>query len=55
MESAKSWGRTAGIETVGDLNEQICSGSVSDLILVQEAKQERMIGEIAKDIACRRM
>ncbi|MCI9230928.1 MAG: nucleoside kinase [Lachnospiraceae bacterium] len=53
MESAKSWGRTAGIETVGDLNEQICRGSVSDLILVQEAKQERMIGEIAKDIASR--
>jgi uridine kinase len=53
MESAKGWGRTAGIETVGDLNEQICSGSVSDLILVQEAKQERMIGEIAKDIAGR--
>ena len=53
MESAKSWGRTAGIETVGDLNEQICSGSVSDLILVQEAKQERMIGEIARDIAGR--
>ena len=53
MESAKNWGRTAGIETVGDLNEQICKGSVSDLILVQEAKQERIIGEIAKDIASR--
>ena len=51
MENAKKWGRTAGIETVGDLNEQICRGSVSDLILVQEAKQERIIGEIAKDIA----
>lgn len=53
MESAKEWGRSAGIRTVGDLNEQICSGSMSDLILVQEAKQERMIGEIAKDIASR--
>ncbi len=53
MESAKEWGRTTGIRTVGDLNEQICSGSMSDLILVQEAKQERMISEIAKDIAGR--
>lgn len=53
MEGAKEWGRIAGIETVGDLNDQICSGSMSDLILVQEAEQERKIGEIAKDIARR--
>ncbi len=50
MEKAMEWGRTAGIETVGDLNDQICNGSMSDLILVQEAEQERKIGEIAKDI-----
>lgn len=50
MEKAMDWGRTAGIETVGDLNDQICNGSMSDLILVQEAEQERKIGEIAKDI-----
>ncbi len=53
MEGAKDWGRVAGIETVGDLNDQICNGSMSDLILVQEAEQERKIGEIAKDIAAR--
>lgn len=51
MEGAKDWGRVAGIETVGDLNDQICNGSMSDLILVQEAEQERKIGEIARDIA----
>ena len=53
MEGAKEWGRIAGIETVGDLNDQICSGSMSDLILAQEAQQERKIGEIAKDIVSR--
>ncbi len=53
MEDAQEWGRTAGIETVGDLNDQICSGSMSELILVQEAQQERKIGEIAKDIVSR--
>ena len=47
------WGRTAGIETVGDLNDQICNGSMNDLILVQEAEQERKIGEIARDIVDR--
>ncbi|MCM1056351.1 MAG: nucleoside kinase [Firmicutes bacterium] len=50
MESSQDWGRKAAIETVGDLNDQICSGSMSDLILIQEAEQERKIGEIAKDI-----
>lgn len=47
------WGRDLGIDTVGDLNNQICSGSISDMILVQEALQERRIGEIARDIARR--
>ena len=34
-------------------NDQICEGKLNDLILVQEALQERRIGEIAKDIASR--
>lgn len=53
MEMSQEWGRKAGIETVGDLNDQICSGSMSELILVQEAEQERKIGEIAKEIVGR--
>lgn len=53
MEASQDWGRKAGIETVGDLNDQICSGSMSELILVQEAEQERKIGEIAKEIVKR--
>ena len=53
METSEEWGRIAGIETVGDLNDQICRGSMSELILVQEAEQERKIGEIAKEIVSR--
>ncbi len=53
MEASEDWGRTAGLETVGDLNDKICSGSMSELILVQEAAQERRIGEIAKEIVNR--
>ncbi|MDR2044436.1 MAG: nucleoside kinase [Clostridium sp.] len=53
MKEAEAWGRKVGIETVGDLNQEICKGSLSDLILVQEAEQERKIGEIAKDIVKR--
>ena len=47
------WGAQMGIDTVGDLNDWICQGDINDLILVQEALQERRIGEIARDIARR--
>ena len=53
LKESEDWGRKVGIETVGDLNDQICSGSLSEMILVQEAEQERKIGEIAKDIVKR--
>nr|MBQ8252336.1 TGS domain-containing protein [Lachnospiraceae bacterium] len=48
---ADEWGRKMGIDTVGDLNGQICAGKLNDLILVQEAFQEKRIAEIAHDIA----
>ena len=48
------WSNQMGIDTVGDLNEKICSGNVQDLILVHEALQERRIGEIASEIASRK-
>ena len=38
---------------MGALNDVIAHGGASDLILVQEALQERRIGEIARDIARR--
>ena len=44
------WGDLVNISTVGDLNEQICGGSISDKILVQEALQERRIARIAQQI-----
>ncbi|MCM1088721.1 MAG: nucleoside kinase [Muribaculaceae bacterium] len=47
------WGEQIGIDTVGDLNDKICEGNIADMILVQEALQERRIGEIARDIARR--
>jgi len=53
LKRSDEWGRQIGIESVGDLNDQICQGSLSELILVQEAQQERMIAEIARDIVSR--
>ncbi len=53
LEESHLWYEQIGIETVGDLNEKICEGNISDLILAQEAEQERKIAEIARMIAGR--
>jgi uridine kinase len=53
LKQSDDWGEKLGVDTVGDLNNQICKGNINDLILVQEALQERRIGEIAKEIADR--
>lgn len=54
MCEATAWGDMLGIDTVGDLNDCISSGDMEEMVLVQEALQERKIGEIAKDIASRK-
>lgn len=51
---ATDWNNQMGVDTVGDLNEKICSGELEDMILVQEALQERRIGEIACEIASKK-
>lgn len=51
LKQADAWGDTMGVDSVGDLNNKICSGEINDLVLVQEAFQERRIGEIAREIA----
>lgn len=53
LKEAEQWGEKVNITTVGDLNDHICAGNISDMILVQEAEQERKIGEIAKEIVSR--
>lgn len=53
LMEATEWSKQMGIDDVGDLNDWVCSGNIEDLILVQEALQERKIGEIAKEISDR--
>ena len=54
LKVSDEWGRMLGVDTVGDLNNAICKGEIDDLMLVQEALQERRIAEIAKEIAQRK-
>lgn len=51
LQESKQWGKTMEIATVGALNEVIASGGISDLILVQEALQEKKIAQMAEMIA----
>ena len=53
LKESVHWGDMQGIETVGELNEQITRNAVHDIVLVQEALQEKKIAEIASQIAAR--
>lgn len=50
MTQTNEWGKLMGIETVGSLNETITKGEMNELMLVQEALQEKKIAEIAEQI-----
>lgn len=50
LKESNTWGKTMEIDTVGALNDVVSQGGISDLILVQEALQEKKIAEIAEKI-----
>ncbi len=53
LKESSQWGEMLGLHTVGELNDCITRGKISEMILVQEALQEKKIGEIAQTIASR--
>ena len=53
LKESTKWGDIQNIETVGALNDKIKNGDIQDMILVQEAMQEKTIAEIAEQIANR--
>lgn len=48
LNTSDEWGRMLDINNVGDLNESITNGSIRELMLVQEALQEKQIADIAQ-------
>lgn len=52
-ESVK-WGKCLDVSHVGSLNEKIAAGKLNELILIQEALQEKKIAEIAAKIGADR-
>lgn len=53
LKEATVWGEELGVNTVGDLNNKICEGDFTQLVLVQEALIESKIAAIAQDIVAR--
>lgn len=54
QEEAVRWGDMQGIDTVAALNDMVTKHDMREVVLVQEAYQERKIGEIAREIAERK-
>lgn len=54
LKEAQNWGDMMEVNNVGALNEQIALGNINDIILVQEALQEKKIAEIATQIHARK-
>jgi uridine kinase len=52
--ASRLWGKKLGIHTVGDLNALITSQGTMDLVLMQEALQEKTIADIAHEIEQRK-
>ena len=51
LKETSEWGEMLGVGTVGELNNVISGGDINELILVQEALQEKKLAEIASVIA----
>lgn len=50
LKQSTRWGELLGVRTVADLNQVIADGGFFDLVLVQEALQEKKIAEIAESV-----
>ena len=50
QNASRLWSRKLGIHTVGDLNDIVSFGKITDLVLMQEALQEKRIADIAEEI-----
>lgn len=50
LKESNNWGHLMEVDTVGALNDEIANGKINDLILIQEAFQEKKLAEIAEMI-----
>ncbi|MBE5957757.1 MAG: nucleoside kinase [Lachnospiraceae bacterium] len=54
LKEATIWGREQGAPNVGAVNDRIVEGEINNLMLVQEAFQEKKLAELAETISKRK-
>lgn len=54
LKETTSWAEMLGVSTVGHVNDKITDGTINDIMMVQEALQEKKIADIASEIASRK-
>lgn len=54
LKDTTSWAGKLGVSTIGQVNDKITNGTINDIMLVQEALQEKKIADIATDIASKK-
>lgn len=54
LKKSSEWSEKLSVGNVGELNAMISQGGFNELILIQEALQEKMMGEMAEKIAAQR-
>lgn len=54
LKESRDWSHKLGVNTVGALNDKIVAGEIGELMLVQEALQEKKIADIAEEISQRK-
>ncbi|MFQ9515186.1 MAG: nucleoside kinase [Eubacterium sp.] len=54
LKEATDWAEMLGVPTIGHVNDKITDGTITDIMMVQEALQEKKIADIASEIAFRK-
>ena len=49
LKEATQWGEMMGVPTIGAVNDKITNGTIGNIMLVQEALQEKKIADIATE------
>ncbi len=54
LKEATDWAEMMGVPTIGHVNDKITDGTINNIMLVEEALQEKRIADIASEIASRK-
>lgn len=53
LKNSTGWAEMLGVSTIGQVNDKITEGTINNIMMVQEALQEKKIADIASDITAK--